>query len=648
MKNVFLIIVCFFLININAANADVKLPKLVSNGMVLQRDKPIKIWGWASPSEKISVSFSTKTYKTTATADGKWQVVLPAQRAGGPYNMVITGNNKIELTDILVGDVWFCSGQSNMQFVMLDAQEKYAAEIANCVNPLIRQFSIPDRLANETTIHDELIGGSWAELDSKSVLKFSAVAYFFARELFNREHIPIGIINASWGGTPIESWIDEKKYINFPAILEQVNHLKDTGYVAQMLRNNAAASKAAAERTDRKWDEGSNSNPKWPDTVYDAAGWKDIMVPGYWNDQGIRDLNGVVWYRKVIDVPQSIVGKPGIVHLGRIFETDEFYINGRLLGRGYSLYQNRRYALPPDALKPGRNIVVVRVSCAWGKGGFVPDKPYDIVVGQEKIDLSGKWQYKVGQAFKPMAQPYVSYIPFYQPTVLYNMMVAPVANFKIKGMVWYQGESNTARAKEHQKLLPTLINDWRENWNDPQLPFLCVQLPNYGDADYLPVESQWAELREAEAMSLGMKATGMAVTMDLGEWNDIHPLDKKDVGMRLALVAEKIAYGNNKIVFSGPTFRSAAIDGDKIIISFTNTGGGLVAKGETQLRYFAIAGADKKFVWARAVIDGDKVIVSSVDIKQPRYVRYAWADNPDGANLYNKEGLPAAPFRTDN
>ena len=304
--------------------------------------------------------------------------------------------------------------------------------------------------------------------------------------------------------------------------------------------------------------------------------------------------------------------------------------------------------MPPDALKPRRNIVVVRVSCASGKGGFVPDKPYDIVVGQEKIDLSGKWQYKVGQAFKPMAQSYASYIPFYQPTVLYNMMVAPVANFKVKGMVWYQGESNTARAKEHQKLLPTLINDWRENWNDPQLPFLCVQLPNYGDADYLPVESQWAELREAEAMSLGMKATGMAVTMDLGEWNDIHPLDKKDVGMRLALVAEKIAYGNNKIVFSGPTFQSAAIDGDKIIISFTNTGGGLIAKGETQLRYFAIAGADKKFVWARAVIDGDKVIVSSDDIKQPRYVRYAWADNPDGANLYNKEGLPAAPFRTDN
>jgi|SRR6185503_11675236 len=648
MKNVFLIIVCFFLITINAAKADVKLPKLVSNGMVLQRDKPVKIWGRALPSEKVSVSFLKKIYKTTATADGKWQVILPAQHAGGPYGMLITGNNKIELTNILVGDVWFCSGQSNMQFVMSDAQEKYTDDIANCANPQIRQFSIPDRLANETTVHDDLIGGNWAELDSKSVLKFSAVAYFFARELFNREHIPIGIINASWGGTPIESWIDEKKYISFPAILEQVNHLKDTAYVAQMLMNNTAASKAAAERTDRKWDEGSNSNPKWSDTVYDAAGWKDIMVPGYWNDRGIRDLNGVVWYRKVIDVPQSIVGKPGIVHLGRIFETDEFYINGRLLGRGYSLYQNRRYALPPDALKPGRNIVVVRVSCAWGKGGFVPDKPYDIVVGQEKIDLSGKWQYKVGQAFKPMAQPYVSYIPFYQPTVLYNMMVAPVANFKIKGMVWYQGESNTARAKEYQKLLPTLINDWRENWNDPQLPFLCVQLPNYGDADYLPVESQWAELREAEAMSLGMKATGMAVTMDLGEWNDIHPLDKKDVGMRLALVAEKIAYGNNKIVFSGPTFRSAAIDGDKIIISFTNTGGGLVAKGETQLRYFAIAGADKKFVWARAVIDDDKVIVSSDDIKQPRYVRYAWADNPEGANLYNKEGLPAAPFRTDN
>jgi sialate O-acetylesterase len=296
---------------------------------------------------------------------------------------------------------------------------------------------------------------------------------------------------------------------------------------------------------------------------------------------------------------------------------------------------------------PGKNVVIVRLSCTTGQGGFVPDKPYYIVAGSDTLDLSGKWQYKVGQAYEPPAKTYESYIPFYQPGVLFNTMTAPAANYKIKGAVWYQGESNTTRAKEYEKLLPELINNWRINWGDNNLPFIYVQLPDYGEARYLPVESQWAELREAERKALTVPYTGMAVTYDVGEWNDIHPQNKKDVGERLALAAERVAYGNTGLVTSGPTFKSMTIDGNKLIISFTDTGSGLMARNGDKLRYFEVAGADKRFVWATARIIGNGVVVSGDEVANPRYVRYAWADNPDRANLYNKEGLPASPFEEE-
>jgi sialate O-acetylesterase len=343
-----------------------------------------------------------------------------------------------------------------------------------------------------------------------------------------------------------------------------------------------------------------------------------------------------------------MIGKPARVFLGRIVDADILYINGKQVGNTTYQYPQRRYNVPADILKAGKNIFVVKVTNNNGKGGFVPDKPYCLFVDNDTVDLKGYWQYKVGEVYGQRGEFSGGGINAQgQPTALYNAMVAPLINYTIKGFLWYQGEANTGRAEEYAKLQPAQIVDWRNKWNRDDLPFLFVQLPNYMDANYLPSESQWATLRESQLKSLSVPNTGMAVAIDLGEWNDIHPDNKKDVGERLALIAEKIAYGENNIVYSGPVYQSATIDGNKITISFSNIGSGLITSDGEELNQFAIAGADKKFVWAKAKIEGDKVIVWNDDVANPMYIRYAWADNPDRANLFNKEGLPASPFRTD-
>jgi sialate O-acetylesterase len=629
------------------AQADVKLPKLISSGMILQRGQPLKIWGWATPGEKITVNFLHKTYHAVTAADGTWQFLMKPIAAGGPYTMDVAGNNQIQLTDILVGDVFFCSGQSNMELAMNDIHERYETEIAQNQNTRIRQFLVPKSITEAIRIHDDYNGGKWAPCTGNDVMRFSAAAYFFAQSLYKREHVPIGILNASWGGTPIEAWLSADGFNSFPAIKQQIKRLSDTAYVNAMLKNNADANKEQAKRTDKKMDEGLNETPKWFEASYHPSGWKSIMVPGYWNGQGLAKFNGVVWFRREINVPASMAGKEAKLYLGRIMESNEVYLNGQLVGTTGGQYAQRRYALKPGSILPGKNIVVVRLSSTSGSGGFVPDKPYYITAGTDTIELSGKWQYKVGQAYETPTKTYESYTPFYQPTVLFNTMVAPAANYKIKGAVWYQGESNTTRAKEYEILLPELIKNWRATWNNKDLAFIYAQLPNYGEAKYLLVESQWAELREAERKALIVPHTGMAVTIDVGDWNDIHPQNKKDVGERLALAAEKVAYSNTTLVTSGPTFKSINIEGNKLIISFTDTGSGLITKGNGKPEYFEVAGSDKRFVKATAEIAGNDIIVSSNNVLHPQYVRYAWADNPDRANIYNKEGLPASPFQAE-
>jgi len=395
-------------------------------------------------------------------------------------------------------------------------------------------------------------------------------------------------------------------------------------------------------------DRGLTDSTPWYDISYIPKGWHTINIPGYWEDQGIKDLNGVVWYRKEINVPASMTGVSSRVFLGRIVDADILYINGKEVGRTTYQYPQRRYNVPANLLKAGENIFVIKVTNTAGKGGFVPDKPYCLFAGKDTVDLKGYWQYKVGEVYEPRSVSGEGGISVQnQPTALYNAMLAPVINYSIKGFLWYQGEGNISNASDYEKLLPAMIADWRGRWKQNDVPFIYVQLPNFGEVQYLPSESPWAVLREAQLKTLSVPNTGIAVAIDLGEWNDIHPMNKKDVGIRLALAAEHVAYSEKNIVYSGPIYQSSKTVDNKIIISFNNIGSGLITNDGEELNQFAIAGADKKFVWAKAKIDRDKVIVWSDKIANPMYVRYAWADNPDGANLYNKEGLPASPIRTD-
>ncbi|WP_114778523.1 sialate O-acetylesterase [Botryobacter ruber] len=636
-----------FLLLSTSAFADITLPSLIQDGMVLQRDAKLKVWGWATPGEKINISFNGKRARATTGADGKWLATLPAMKAGGPYTMELKGKNTITLKDILIGDVWFCSGQSNMVHQMKLHNVTYADDIANANYPQIRHFWIPTTTNLQGPAKDLPAAATWKTANPEDVNEFSAVAYFFARKLYNKYKIPIGLINASVGGTPIEAWMSEEGLKDFSNAVAAINRNRDTSYVNSLSRKAAAA--AANSQRKPEQDKGLVSAVKWFDTAYVPKGWQNINVPGYWEDQGIRDLNGVVWYRREIDVPAAMAGVPAKVHLGRIVDADVLYVNGKEVGRTTYQYPQRRYSLPAGVLKPGKNLFVVRVTNNGGKGGFVPDKPYFIEANGQTLDLKGTWQYKVGEVYQPAsggggggginAQN--------QPTALYNAMVAPAVNYAIKGILWYQGESNAGNPAEYKKLLPALINDWRNKWQQGNLPFLYVQLPNFMEVNYTPSESNWALMREAALQTLAVPNTAMAVTIELGEWNDIHPDNKKDVGERLALAAQKLVYGEKNLVSSGPLYQSAKVEGDKIIISFTNTGSGLTAIDDEELTWFAIAGEDKKFVWANAKIEGDKVVVWSEEVPNPKYVRYAWADNPYGANLYNKEGLPASPFRTD-
>ena len=639
MKTSHFSLISVFMLFSGIASAQVKLPRVIGDGMVLQREQSISIWGWASAGEKVSLKIKGENFVTTADKAGNWEIELPPQAAGGPHELEIRGKNEITIRDVLFGDVWLCSGQSNMVLPMERVKERYPEEIANANFTEIRNFFV----STTTDLQEprgDLPSGKWVSANPEDVLGFGALTYFFAREIYEKHKVPIGIINASVGGTPIEAWISEDGLKEFPELMKIVQQNKDTAYV------NALVRKAMAGRVERmEADRGLLENVKWYDPSYIARGWRNIYIPGYWEDQGLRDLNGVVWYRREIDVPASMAGIPAKLFMGRIVDADQVYVNGSMVGNITYQYPPRRYNLAPGVLKAGKNTIVIRVTNNNGKGGFVPDKPYYLTAGGQEIDLKGEWTYKVGDVFKPVVN-YIPGISFQnQPTTLYNAMVAPLKKQAIKGFLWYQGESNAGNPGPYYQLLPALIEDWRKQWNDQDLPFLYVQLANFMDRDFLPVESQWAELRDAQLKTLSVPNTAMAVTIDLGEWNDIHPLNKKDVGQRLALGARHLAYGENELVYSGPLYKSHEILDNKIIVHFDHVGSGLISIDEEALCQFAIAGADGDFEWAVAEIAEETVEVYSENIPHPVYLRYAWSDNPDGANLYNKEGLPASPFQ---
>jgi sialate O-acetylesterase len=386
---------------------------------------------------------------------------------------------------------------------------------------------------------------------------------------------------------------------------------------------------------------------QWQSSTYDDSQWKTMKLPQLWETAGLT-MDGIVWFRKEIILDASEIANGITLNLGQIDDSDISFVNGQKIGETINQYSNKReYKVAPDALKVGKNIIAVKVIDTGGGGGIwgdAADLSYTSVKG--KFSLATDWKYNIG--VNPGENPTSSTGPNSYPTLLFNGMISPLLPYAVQGAIWYQGESNASRANQYETIFPMLINDWRKQWNNPKMPFLFVQLANYMAAKPEPGESEWAELRDAQSKTLSVNKTGMAVIIDIGEAKDIHPRNKQDVAYRLSLAARKIAYAQD-IVYSGPTYNSYKIDGNKIIITFKNTGSGLVAKDKYgYLKGFAIAGEDKKFVWAKAVIDGDKVVVWSNDINNPVAVRYAWADNPDDANFYNKEGLPASPFRTDD
>ncbi|MDF2960696.1 MAG: putative protein of unknown function acetylesterase [Paenibacillus sp.] len=476
-------------------------------------------------------------------------------------------------------------------------------------------------------------------------MNFSAAGYFFAAKLFETYRVPIGLISASLGGAPIESFMSEDALLPFPGYIETVRKMKDKNYVDALEKEDQVSREEWYHNVNRNDAGMSDAGKSCFDPDYDATGWPYIKVPSYWEEEGVGHFNGVVWFRKEIEIPSSLLGTPARLHLGNVVDEDTVYINGTMVGTKPNQYVPRKYDIPECLLQERKNTVVVRVVNFSGKGGFYKGKPYHLTIGDTIIDVSGEWQCLIGVKSDPLPAP--AFVQW-RPVGLYNGMIGPVVRYAIKGAIWYQGESNAKKPEEYESLFKTLIADWRKKWGLDDFPFLYVQLPNYMEPSDRPAAGKWATLREAQRKMLAVPNTGMAVTIDIGEWNDVHPRNKKDVGTRLALAARKVAYGDEAVVASGPMFQSAKSDGNRIILSFSNTGGGLVAKGGDRLRHFAIAGADRSFVWADARIEDECVVVWHNQVPNPVYMRYAWADNPEGANLYNREGLPASPFTTES
>ncbi len=625
----------------------IKLPRLVSDGMVLQRNAYVRVWGWASTGEKVTIRFLGKTY-TAKTGSGKiWSVWLSPMKAGGPYSMEIDGTNHIVLKNILIGDVWVCSGQSNMELPMYRVQTRYQSEMDHSENTEIRQFLVPNRYDFKTpqlTLSD----GSWISVNPWTIRNFSATAYFFAKNLYKKYHVPIGLINASVGGTPICAWMSKEALEKFPELLKTAEEYKNDRVIDKVQKENFD-NRSTWEKKVWGHDRGLIGKINWYQTNYDDSDWSTITLPGYWAGNQQQDVNGVVWFRKDFNIPASLAGIPAKIWLGAIIDADYTYINGVFVGSVSYKYPPRIYNIAAGLLKPGKNNVTVRVINYSGKGGFVKDKPYKIVAGGRTINLKGRWKYRTGAvASNPLPK---SSAVQNKPEGLYNGMINPLLPYTIKGAIWYQGESNTGNPglpDHYYEEFSTMIKDWRNKWGEGNFPFLFVQLPNYLKQVSDPsAPSNWAEIRNAQLRTLSLPETGMVVTIDIGEWNDVHPLDKGDVGKRLSLAAQKIAYGNNQIIASGPIYKSMKTNGNRAILSFKNVGGGLIVEGSGKLRNFAIAGKDKKFVWANAVIKNNKVIVWSDKVEHPVFVRYAWSDNPGFVNFYNKEGLPASPFSTD-
>ena len=639
-----LLITTFMIVAIPAA-AQLRLDAVYGDHMVLQRGVELPIEGYAGPDAEVSVRLGDLDRTTRTSSSGTWRVSFPAMTAGGPYELqVASGDQQITFSDVLIGDVWLASGQSNMEWVVADA--KTGAEVVASANdPQLRHFKVPRSYSTEPV--DTLAGGEWEVTAPGTVGGFTAVGYFFARNLREHVGVPIGILHSSWGGSRLEPWMSAKA-LGVPG-----------AEIDAILRRERERDQATLDNLRKRIGNFSDQDvgmdggtALWAAPDLDDSDWMRIAVPALWEQQGFDGMDGIGWYRTTFELSADEAKQGATLGVGTIDDSDRTWVNGKEVGSTEMAYNRARvYTVPASVLKEGRNVLVVRVEDTGGGGGIYgdPNLLYIETAGGKR-SLVGDWRFHVG-AVSISLDAGKNQIP----TLLYNYMIKPLQKYPIAGAIWYQGESNAGSVEDAENYSPLfrgLIESWRDEWGVGDFPFFWVQLANYMEPDAEPAkESGWASLRESQSDALELDATGQAVIIDIGETNDIHPKNKKDVGERLALAARHVAYGED-IVYSGPVYHSHEVKpSGEVVIRFDHVGGGLVVgskyrSGDDGLKGFAVADADGRWSWADARLEGDTVIVWSADVKHPVAVRYAWGNNPIEANLYNKAGLPANPFQT--
>jgi sialate O-acetylesterase len=628
-----------------AVSAQLKVAKIFSDHTVLQRDQPVKVWGWSTQNSEVNVQFANQNINATADNSGKWMATLNAMSANkNPQVLTIkSGTETVKFEDILIGDVWLCSGQSNMEWRLKDVNDAQA-EIAAANYPLIRHFKVPLEL--EFTPQKDLNGGEWEVVTPETAAEFTAVGYFFARHLKNELDVPIGLLNSSWGGSQVESWISG----------DAIKSSEVLGYYAETMPKSWDEDAKLTEQKlikriyknvnidVNKINENDYLNP-----TYDYDKWLNISVPGQWQWQGLPSFQGTVYLQKFVEVPEPFTNQVTDFSFGNNTGNFELIVNGKTVYKGFATGKIDT-KIPAETWKSGANSILIKTSAndnnnGWTWMGFGGDKnDFYIQTNGEKVMLVEE-QWKMIPSWK-VERNYTRWMNN-AGSIIYNSMIAPITDYGIKGAIWYQGESNAGRAFQYRKSFPLMIENWRQDWGY-DFPFFFVQLSSYGGFQDSNEGSNWAELREAQTMTLQLPKTGMAVTTDIGNPDNIHPRNKQDVGQRLALSALKVAYGKD-LVYSGPAYKSVAFTKGKAVLSFENIGSGLTAKDKYgYLQGFEIAGSDQKFYYAKAEIQGNEVLVNHPMVRDPKAVRYGWTNSPIDANLFNKQGLPASPFRTDS
>jgi len=619
------------------ARAKVILPKIFSDNMVLQRNGLIPIWGWADANEKIEVRFNNQVKSVKAGKNGKWLIRLDAENAGGPYDMTIKGKNTVQIRNILVGEVWLCSGQSNMEWTVGQSMNA-KQEIAAANNLFIRHIKIQRDISSLP--QNDINAGDWQICDSTTVANFTGVGYFFAKNLYNELKIPVGLINSSWGGTNIETWISREAFENSDEFKEMIAGMPkiDLDSLSKLKVKGSVMRIEALQGTKM---EGMNTS-QFRELSFDDSKWPVLNQPQLWEEQSIGELDGIVWLRKTIVLASLDLTKEATLVLSKIDDNDITYVNGIKVGSTNQWDANRRYTIPPGVFKEGKNVIAVRVEDTGGGGGIYGDAAdVKLILYNASLPLSGEWKFQVESVIKTTNQNSL-------PSLCFNAMISPLIPFAFQGVLWYQGESNAGRSYQYRKAFPLLINDWRQKWNNSSMPFYFVQLATFNNPGNSNEGCGWAELREAQTMTLSLPNTGMCVTTDLvTNPKDIHPTNKQDVGKRLAALALNNLYSKNMIC-NGPIYKSMEIKNDQVILSFDNIGTGLYTPDKYgYIRGFEMAGKDQVFHYAKAFIKGNTVVLFNEKVENPVAVHFGWIGDASDCNLFNKEGYPAVPFRTD-